>query len=177
MKKLFFTLLTCSIAYSATAQDASQPAGTWYLGAGDATELFNMFSAEGVQLSPFVAYTVADNIAVTVGLDYSTTTITAGGIDVESSMNSISVGAAYFFGDNYYGQVGISMGGTTNNDDTVDDTSSNGWGLALGKFIPVRDMWYVSPRLVYESGGADMGGGVEVAGGTATIGIAFGARF
>lgn len=168
-------LLTCSIAYSATAQDASQPAGTWYLGASDATDLFRMFSSEGMEMSPFVGYAIADNIAITLGLDYYTETADggSGGEDVTNSYQDISVGAAYFFGDNFYAQAGVSLGAVTMQSN--DDTSSTSIQIGLGKFIPVKDLWYVSPQLTYSTYSGDEGNGMTSSG--ASIGISFGARF
>ena len=182
MKNFF---VSCSLfafalcALNATAQDAEplQPQGTWYLGTANATDLFKMFSSEGMEVSPFVGYAIADDIAITVGLDYGTMTTDAvegGAPEMSISNSNISLGAAYFFGDNYYAQAQFVMGSASVDDGVNDEVelSSSGYGIGLGKFIPVKDMWYVTPQLNY-SGGSDDDG--SQAG--ASITIAFGARF
>ncbi|MDG2426581.1 MAG: hypothetical protein P8M07_08370 [Flavobacteriales bacterium] len=171
MKKLLFTLLTCSFAFSAIAQDATQPKGTWYLGTADATQVFNLFSSNGMEVSPFVGYAVADNIAITVGLDYaSMTTEVEGGDDQEMSASNITIGGAYFFGDDFYAQAGIGLGSSSSTG--TDDLSSTQIQIGLGKFIPVKDMWYVSPQFSYGTMSTD-----GQSGAAASIGISFGARF
>jgi hypothetical protein len=171
MKKLLFTLLTCSFAFSAIAQDATQPQGTWYLGTADATQVFNLFSSDGMEVSPFVGYAIADNIAITVGLDYaSLTTEVEGGDDQEMSASNITLGGAYFFGDDFYAQAQIGLGSSSQTD--TDDLSSTTIGIGVGKFIPVKDMWYVSPQFNYGTMSTD-----GQSGAAASIGISFGARF
>ncbi|MDG2209604.1 MAG: hypothetical protein P8K81_06400 [Flavobacteriales bacterium] len=171
MKKVLMSFCAAAMVCTAFGQDVNQAKGTWYLGSADATELLGIFS-EGVNVSPFVAYAIADNIAITVGINYGSLTTDAVGDVPESTMSSseISLGAAYFFGDNFYGQVGLSLGSTSMTG--AEDMSSTGFGVRLGKFIPVKDMWYVSPNLTYEMGTNDTGSANG-----ASIAIAFGARF
>ena len=65
MKKFFLSICAVAIAATGMAQDASQPQGSWYLGSGDATELLQIFSHDGVGLDATVGYAVADGIVVT----------------------------------------------------------------------------------------------------------------
>ena len=72
MKKIILSCSAFAFAFCAvnvSAQEAAplQPKGTWYLGSADATSLFQMFSADGVDVDPFVGYAIADDIAITVG--------------------------------------------------------------------------------------------------------------
>jgi hypothetical protein len=182
MKNYF---VSCSLfafafcALNATAQDAEplQAQGTWYLGSADATSLFRIFSSEGMEVSPFVGYAIADNIAITVGLDYGTMTMDAvdgGAAEMTLTNTNFNIGGAYFFGDNFFAQVQLGMGSSAADDGVNDEVelSSSSYGIGLGKFIPIKDMWYVSPALTYGSTSNDDG---SQAG--ASIGITFGARF
>ena len=152
-----FAFAFCALNVSAQDAEPLQPKGTWYLGSADATSLFKMFSAEGVDVAPFVGYTVADNIAISLGLNMASATIDGvdGASDMTMSSSQVSVGAAYFFGDNFYGQAQVVLG---NSDDGVNDAqSSTGYGVGLGKYIPVKDMWFISPQLNYTGGSNDLG--------------------
>lgn len=178
MKQFLFSCSAFAFAFCAlnvSAQDAEplQPKGTWYLGSGDATSLLKMFSAEGVDVSPFVGYTIADDIAISVGLNYGSNTMNATDSipEVTASSMELSLGAAYFFGDNYYAQAQLVLGSV--DDGSGGDTmSSTGYGIGLGKFIPVKDMWFVSPQLNYVGGSNDSGSSAG-----AEIRIRFGATF
>ena len=59
MKKFFLSICAVAMAATGMAQDASQPQGSWYLGSGDATELLQIFSDDGVGLNATVGYAVA----------------------------------------------------------------------------------------------------------------------
>ena len=172
MKKVLLSFFAAAIVCTAFGQDVNQAKGTWYLGSADATELLGIFS-DGVNVSPFVGYAIADNIAITLGINYgsyTTDAVDGGAAESTSSSSEINVGAAYFFGDNFYGQVGVLLGASSMTD--MDDMSSTGIGVGVGKFIPVKDMWYISPNIGYQTFTNDTG---SAAG--ASIGIAFGARF
>jgi hypothetical protein len=183
MKNYFVSCSLFAFAFCAlnvTAQDAEplQAQGTWYLGSADATSLFRMFSSEGMEVSPFVGYAIADNIAITVGIDYNTMTMDAddeAGTAEQTATSSIfNVGGAYFFGDNFFAQAQLGMGSASVDDGVNEEVelSSSSYGIGLGKFIPIKDMWYVSPALTYGSTSNDDG---SQAG--ASIAITFGARF
>ena len=169
MKKVFLSFVAASIAVASFAQDDAvlQPKGSWYLGSANATDIFKIFSNDGMNVDPFVGYAIADNIAITLGVNLSSITIDEPSLT--QSFSEISVGAAYFFGDNFFGQAGVTMGAT--DDGNENTTSMTSIGLALGKYIPVRDMWYVSPSLGFNTVTMDGGSGSGAA-----LGITFGAR-
>lgn len=178
MKKFILSCSAFAFAFCAvnvSAQDAAplQPKGTWYLGSADATSLFQMFSADGVDVDPFVGYAIADDIAITVGLNYGSMTMNAVDSTPEVTMSSmeLSLGAAYFFGDNYYAQAQLVLG-SVDDGSGGDAASSTGYGIGVGKFIPVKDMWFVSPQLNYSGGSNDLGSSAG-----AEIRIRFGATF
>ena len=116
---------------------------------------------------------IADNIAITVGLNYGSTTMNAVDSIPEVTMSSmeLSLGAAYFFGDNYYAQAQLVLGSVDDGSGS-DPASSTGYGIGLGKFIPVKDMWFISPQLNYVGGSNDSGSSAG-----AEIRIRFGATF
>ena len=51
MKKIITLFLATGLVASAFAQDAMQPQGSWYLGTADATEIFQLFSDDGMNMS------------------------------------------------------------------------------------------------------------------------------
>ena len=53
-----------------------------------------------------------------------------------------------------------------------DETSASAFSLGLGKYIPVKDMWYVSPSINYSSSTLD-----DFTQSGVNMGISFGARF
>jgi hypothetical protein len=122
-----------------------------------------------MEVSPFVGYAVADNIAITVGLDYaSMTTEVEGGDDQEMSASNITIGGAYFFGDNFYAQAGVGLGSSSQTG--TDDLSSTQIQIGLGKFIPVKDMWYVSPQFSYGTMSTDGQSGAAASIGEESLG-------
>ena len=194
MKKIILSCSAFAFAFCAvnvSAQEAAplQPKGTWYLGSADATSLFQMFSADGVDVDPFVGYAIADDIAITVGLNYgSVTTNAVDAVPADSiagtpaipgtdaideytaSSTALSLGAAYFFGDNYYAQAQLVLGSVDTG--SGDAASSTGYSIGVGKFIPVKDMWFISPEFNYSGNSNDL----ESSAG-AEIRIRFGATF
>ena len=177
MKKIILSCSAFAFAFCAvnvSAQEAAplQPKGTWYLGSADATSLFQMFSADGVDVDPFVGYAIADDIAITVGLNYGSMTMNAVDSIPEVTMSSmeLSLGAAYFFGDNYYAQAQLVLGSVDTG--SGDAASSTGYSIGVGKFIPVKDMWFISPEFNYSGNSDDL----ESSAG-AEIRIRFGATF
>ena len=113
------------MAATGMAQDASQPQGSWYLGSGDATELLQIFSDDGVGLNATVGYAVADDIVVTAQAGF-------GGAfpDVD-----LSIGGQYFMGDYY---VGLNL------NDPINDL---GLDLNAGRYIDFKDVLYITPQL------------------------------
>ena len=113
------------MAATGMAQDASQPQGSWYLGSGDATELLQLFSHDGVSLDATVGYAVADNIVVTAQSSFG------GAFDALD----LSLGGQYFMGDYY---VGLNL------NDPINDL---GLDLNAGRYIDFKDVLYVTPQL------------------------------
>lgn len=107
------------------AQDASQPQGSWYLGSGNATELLQIFSHEGVELDATVGYAVADDIVVTAQAGFG------GAFDALD----LSIGGQYFMGDYY---VGLIL------NDPINDL---GLDLNAGRYIDFKDVLYITPQL------------------------------
>ncbi|HAY56799.1 MAG TPA: hypothetical protein DCX49_05125 [Flavobacteriales bacterium] len=107
------------------AQDASQPQGSWYLGSGDATELLQIFSHDGVGLDATVGYAVADDIVVTAQAGFG------GAFDALD----LSIGGQYFMGDYY---VGLNL------NDPINDL---GLDLNAGRYIDFKDVLYITPQL------------------------------
>ena len=112
------------MAATGMAQDASQPQGSWYLGSGDATELLQIFSHEGVSLDAIVGYAVADDIVVTAQLEESAFDVLA-----------LSLGGQYFMGDYF---VGVDL------NDPINDL---GLDLNAGRYIDFKDVLYITPQL------------------------------
>ena len=113
------------MAATGMAQDASQPQGSWYLGSGDATELLQIFSHEGVELDATVGYAVADDIVVTAQAGFG------GAFDALD----LSIGGQYFMGDYY---VGLNL------NDPINDL---GLDLNAGRYIDFKDVLYITPQL------------------------------
>ena len=124
MKRIFTLLLATGLVATTYAQDAAQPKGSWYLGTGDATTVLNIFST-GVDLAPTVGYAVADDIVVTAKAGFG------GALD---SLN-LSLGGQYFMGDYY---VGLGL------NDPMNDL---GLDLNAGRYIPFKDVLYITPQL------------------------------
>jgi hypothetical protein len=95
----------------------------------------------------------------------------ADGTDVTSSAFEIRLGGAYFFGDNYYGQAQIISG---NMDTGLEGGSMDysGFGVGVGKWIDVKDWWYVTPQLNYTMYDQD-----PFSGNAVELRIQFGAKF
>ena len=113
------------MAATGMAQDASQPQGSWYLGSGDATELLQIFSHDGVGLDATVGYAVADDIVVTAQAGFG------GAFDDLD----LSIGGQYFMGDYY---VGLNL------NDPINDL---GLDLNAGRYIDFKDVLYITPQL------------------------------
>ena len=84
----------------------------------------------------------------------------------------------YFFDDNYFVRGAIhSMTHTTeysNDLETVEvETNSFGWSLGAGKFISVRENWYLTPELRYTG----MSMGDDASNGDLSFRVGLGLRF
>ena len=176
MKHLLTFCAIALFAVASTAQDAAplQEKGTWYLGTANATEVFKLFSDEGMTVDPFVGYAIADNIGLTLALSSNSDTAPgADGSDVTSSAFEVRLGGAYFFGDNYYGQAQIISG---NMDTGLEggSTDYSGFGVGVGKWIDVKDWWYVTPQLNYTMYDNEI---FSASGNAVELRIQFGAKF
>ena len=139
----------CTLTLSAQDDGTSMGAeGTFFLGAGDATQLLNIFSANGVgPILPTVGYCVADDIAIQLFMNGPTD---------ELAMN---LAGAYFI-DDYY--VGARF---------YDVTGDLDLGVGGAKIIPFMGPLFVAPGIEYRFGLPD--GANDNLGLT----IGFGARF
>ena len=154
MKKLFTLFACASLAFTLSAQDSSQPKGTWYLGTGDATEILDIF-VDGINMDASVGYAVADGVVISL---YQSAGSEFGGSLSNTDTFNLSLGGQYLMGDYY---VGAAL------QDPLGDID---FGLNAGRFIPVRDMFYLAPQINLTDLSDENGRNVNV-----TIG--FGARF
>lgn len=96
----------------------------------------------------------------------------------ETSKTNFALGLQYFFDDNYFVRGAIhSMTHTTeysNDLETVEvETNSFGWSLGAGKFISVRENWYLTPELRYTG----MSMGDDASNGDLSFRVGLGLRF
>jgi hypothetical protein len=134
MKKFVLSLFAVATATFSFAQDASQPQGSWYLGTANATDVLNIFST-GIDIAPTVGYAVADDIVVNLSINNSTDSL---GMDLGGTTFddfSLNLGAQYFMGDYY---VGLGL------NDPINDL---GLDLNAGRYIPFKDVLYITPQL------------------------------
>ena len=125
MKKFILSFAAASFAVASFAQDApSQPAGSWYLGSGDATQMLHIFSG-GVDIMPTVGYAVADDIVITAQAGFG------GAFDALD----LSLGGQYFMGDYYVGLV------------VYDPIYDLDFLLNAGRYIDFKDVLYIAPQL------------------------------
>ena len=98
--------------------------------------------------------------------------------------SALELGVAYFFDDNYFVGVGMNSVSMSNEFsstldaelDSEDDNSALGLSLSLGKFIPVRENWYLTPNVNYSTYGSDDDIN-EITQSGLSFNIGFGARF
>ena len=135
MKKVVISFFAAAVAFVSFGQDASQPQGSWYLGSGDATTLLNIFS-DGIEMSTTVGYAVVDDIVATLSFNsYSDTTA---GVELDGTRfkdMSFNLGVQYFMNDYYVG-LGVS-----------DPLNSLELDLNAGRYIPFKDVLYITPQL------------------------------
>ena len=72
----------------------------------------------------------------------------------ETRKTNFALGVQYFFDDNYFvrGAIRSMTHTTTTTDDlgtTEEETNSFGWSVGAGKFISVRENWYLTPEVRY----------------------------
>ena len=136
MKKFVLSLFAVATATFSFAQDASQPQGSWYLGTADATDVLNIFSS-GIDITPTVGYAVVDDVVVSLSVNNATDSLGndlgLGGTSFDDL--SFNLGAQYFMGDYY---VGLGL------NDPINDL---GLDLNAGRYIPFKDVLYITPQL------------------------------
>ena len=124
---------------------------------------------------------VGDSIVIIEEAQITTTAYTETTTYTESALE---LGVAYFFDDNYFIGVGLNsvrMSNEYSNTldatlDSEDETSALGLTVGLGKFIPVRDNWYLTPNVNWSTYGSDDDIN-EVTQSGLSFEIGFGARF
>lgn len=124
---------------------------------------------------------VGDSIVIIEEAQITTTAYTETTTYTESALE---LGAAYFFDDNYFIGIGLNsvrMSNEYSNTldatlDSEDETSALGLTVGLGKFIPVRDNWYLTPNVNWSTYGSDDDIN-EVTQSGLSFEIGFGARF
>ncbi|MBC8150524.1 MAG: hypothetical protein H8E97_04480 [Bacteroidetes bacterium] len=127
MKKLFTLFACASLAFTLSAQDSEQAAGSYYLGTGDALELVNIFGGD-INMSATVGYAVIDDLVVSGSINGAT----------DALMLDLSV--RYFWNGVFF-QAGA--------DDLAGEASIS---LGAGKYFSlgsVSDRFYVDPQINY----------------------------
>jgi hypothetical protein len=104
MKKLFTLFACASLAFTLSAQDSEQAAGSYYLGTGNALDLVNIFGG-GIDMSATIGYVVTgsingltDALALDLSVRYFWNGVffQAGATDLAGEA-SISLGAGKYF--------------------------------------------------------------------------------
>jgi len=127
MKKLFTIFACASLAFTLSAQDSEQAAGSYYLGTGNALDLVNIFGGN-VMLDATVGYAVIDDLVVT------------GSINGLTDALALDLSVRYFWNGVFF-QAGAS--------DLAGDASIS---LGAGKYFSlgsVSDRFYVDPQVNY----------------------------
>ena len=127
MKKLFTIFACASLAFTLSAQDSEQAAGSYYLGTGNALDLVNIFGGN-VMLDATVGYAVIDDLVVT------------GSINGLTDALALDLSVRYFWNGVFF-QAGAT--------DLAGDASIS---LGAGKYFnlgSVSDRFYVDPQINY----------------------------
>ena len=96
----------------------------------------------------------------------------------ETSKVNFAIGLQYFFDDNYFvrGAINSSTHTTTVTNDlgsTETEENSFGWSIGAGKFISVRENWYLTPEVRYTG----MSMGDDASEGDLSFRVGLGLRF
>ena len=127
MKKLFTIFACASMAFTLSAQDSEQAAGSYYLGTGNALDLVNIFGG-GIDMSATIGYAVIDDLVVT------------GSINGLTDALKLDLSVRYFWNGVFF-QAGAS--------DLAGEASIS---LGAGKYFnlgSVSDRFYVDPQINY----------------------------
>ena len=144
MKKLFTLFACASLAFTLSAQDSEQAAGSYYLGAGDALDLVNIFGGD-IEMSATIGYAVIDDLVVTG---------TIKNWDEDTSVDiTLDLGVRYFWNGVFFqaGALNILSAPTTEEmaDGRTDEMSIS---FGVGKYFSlgsVSDRFYVDPQINY----------------------------
>ena len=121
MKKLFTFCATALLAFTLSAQ-SEHAEGSFYLGTGDATDLFQLFSDDGISMDATIGYAVQDDLVV------------SGTVSNDGTDNLWTVGVTY-----YTGGFGLSVYA----EDAMGDRTLS---FGAGKYLPLGDE-FISQRL------------------------------
>ena len=127
MKKLFTLFACASLAFTLSAQDSEQAAGSYYLGTGNALDLVNIFGGD-INMSATIGYAVIDDLVVT------------GSINGLTDDLALDLSVRYFWNGVFF-QAGAA--------DLAGDASIS---LGAGKYFSlgsVSDRFYVDPQINY----------------------------
>jgi hypothetical protein len=136
MKKLFTIFACASLAFTLSAQDSEQAAGSYYLGTGNALDLVDIFVG-GVDLTATVGYAVIDDLVVTGAINGATDNL------------MLDLGVRYFWNGVFFQVVAA---------DAIND-GLKGVSIGAGKYFnlgSVSDRFYIDPQINYslaEDGG------------------------
>ena len=140
MKKLFTLFACASLAFTLSAQDSEQAAGSYYLGTGNALDLVDIFVG-GVDLTATVGYAVIDDLVVTGAINGATDNL------------MLDLGVRYFWNGVFFqaGALNILSAPTTEEmaDGRTDEMSIS---FGVGKYFSlgsVSDRFYVDPQINY----------------------------
>ena len=127
MKKLFTLFACASLAFTLSAQDSEQAAGSYYLGTGNALDLVNIFGG-GIEMHATIGYAVIDDLVV------------SGSINGDTDNLMLDLSVRYFWNGVFF-QAGAA--------DLAGDASIS---LGAGKYFnlgSVSDRFYVDPQINY----------------------------
>ena len=127
MKKLFTLFACASLAFTLSAQDSEQAAGSYYLGTGNALDLVNIFGGD-INMSATIGYAVIDDLVVT------------GSINGPTDDLALDLSVRYFWNGVFF-QAGAA--------DLAGEASIS---LGAGKYFSlgsVSDRFYVDPQINY----------------------------
>lgn len=145
MKKLF--LLTFLLA--AFAMNAQTEKGTWmiegdtnltFAGSAVEDEFDNETSIGTFAFKPAVNYFIADNLAVGLGLEFSSTATEVNDFESTSGTFALMPQASYFFGNSKTRPyVGLELGymSTSTDNDNGDEATFTGFGFGLNGGVAI----------------------------------------
>jgi len=174
MKKIITSLMALSLIFGASAQDGMK--GTYLLGA---TQDITSTGWSDIQITPSVGYFVSDNIAVGLGLSYTSNkdmTIEVLGIvsdPMDMTSTTLSPFLRYYMDDKLFFVGGFDMTSSTTTNkpaggtETESKNSSFGINVGAGLSLMWGDRVAVEPAfMIGTSSSKSEAGGTEVDGPT-----------